>query len=753
MGDENLFSWRHCMAKNHTRAGSQPTDETTSTWFDGEINQVRMSSSALPNAALLAVPGGSNNPHVVAYWQLNSSEVAGGGSSILDLATNVGQGVLTGSAPVPASEDDLLVEGPLVGALSFSNAVPPGSMFNPDYPYNGGSQSWDAGEVLSLGGDVAFDPSLYGNELSTPSFTEEIFFKANPTNASAVYDQKQTLIFNHHTSAYCILQINEDGPTGDLTFFSYNGGFPAIRITTALNHGERFDDGNWHYAACRFDAVSTNMSLYVVNQDGTYLKENLPLTSPLLDNNNPADTYIGNDENLSTPFDGLINQVRMTDVALQDQELLAIPPPPCIPAVVFTSPVSATNYVDDVATFSASGGGTTPGYQWRFNGANIAGQTNATLVIFPVQTTNAGNYDLIVSTPCSGLTATSAVASLTVIPSVAPVVNIARWSMESQILVPGGFNGIADSDTNGQSVYDLITFNAGDGGNVPLTNDVAPSAMFINGNNAGTNSFDAAVLAGADGAVFYPQNLFGDVLDFQTSFSLEVFFKTLGNQSAAGKMELVAQGSDAGPFRYGVDLNEAGSGFVTFALENGSYQTTSLTNANYADGNWHYLLAKYDSLGNQMILTVANADGTAMTVTRPLPSGFSPLYGANTGNMFIGRYNYAWNPPVDDPRNFIGMIDELQVSSGLVTPSTGQLGYVPSVITPHITSIALSSGTVTIKFTGNASDPASVFTLVGSSTINGTYSALSASITALGSGNFQAVIATGGSAEFYRIKR
>jgi hypothetical protein len=108
----------------------------------------------------------------------------------------------------------------------------------------------------------------------------------------------------------------------------------------------------------------------------------------------------------------------------------------------------------------------------------------------------------------------------------------------------------------------------------------------------------------------------------------------------------------------------------------------------------------------------------------------------------------------DDHRNFVGAIDEVQVSQGLVTPGSGQLGFLPGgVITPQITGISVSGGTVTIKFTGSPADAASAFTLVGSSTVHGTYSALSANIASLGSGSFQATIATSGSAEFYRIKR
>jgi hypothetical protein len=706
------------------------------------------------------------NLTTIAYWQFNNENTTppelSGEPAILDLATNVGQGVLNGSASnynVSASVDNLVVEGPLGGNMVFSNVVPPSSMFNPAYSYKPGTASWDAGQIP--GGDVAFPYDVYGNELSTPSYTAEIYFKSDATNSA-----KQTLIFNHHTSAYCILQINEDGDTGDLTFFSYNGGFPAIRITAAQNGGHRFDDGKWHYAACRYDAGTQNMSLYAYNQDGTYVIQSLPNTAQLMPGG-PGYTIIGNDENDALPYDGLINQVRMSDVALADGELLAVPPPPCVPPAVFTPPASTTNYIDGVANFSADAGGSNPQYQWQFNGTSLAGQTNANLQIFPVQTTNAGNYSIVVSTECSGLSVTSTPATLTVIPSTAPVVNIARWSMEFQDTVPNNmgvptFAGIDDSKTNsGQGVYttgtlaasvdDLIMFNGLPGGPVTLNTNVPPTAMFINGNNGGTNSYDASAITNVDGGLFFPQDQYGNEFSFQTSFSVELFFKSYGDQSAGNKMELLDQAGDNGFFRYGLVVNEAGPGAVRFAVNNGqTIQTVDLTNVNYADGNWHYALAQYDAVNNAITLTVANNNGTDSTATAMLPAGFSPLPAGNDGNMFIGRNTYQM---AQDPRTFIGLIDEVQVSSGIVTSSTGQLGYAPMIVTPHITSISVSGGTVTIKFTGSSADAPSAFTLVGSSTVSGTYSALSATITSLGSGNFQATIATSGATEFYRIKR
>jgi hypothetical protein len=411
-------------------------------------------------------------------------------------------------------------------------------------------------------------------------------------------------------------------------------------------------------------------------------------------------------------------------------------------------------------------GGTSPQYQWQFNGTPIPNQTNTALTIFPIQSTNAGNYDVVVSNAAGSVTSAPP-AMLTVILTTKPIVNIARWSMEAQVTTTNtagvpAFQGIFDSDiATGQGIYsnggvpasedDLITFN-GAGGNIALSNSVPPTGMFINGNNGGTNSYDASSLAAVDGGLFFPQDQYGNEFSFQTSFSVELFFKTFGDQSANGEMELLYQGD--GFFRYGLIVNEAGPGSVRFAVNNGhTIQTVDLTNANFADGNWHYAMAQYNALANAITLTVVNSNGSDASATAALPTGFSPLPQGDDGNMFIGRNTYADAADGGDPRTFIGLSDEVQVSSGLVTPSTGQLGYVPTVVTPHITSIAVSGGIVTIKFTGGATDPASAFTLVGSPTVNGTYSALAATITSLGSGNFQATIAMSGSTEFYKIKR
>ena len=62
-------------------------------------------------------------------------------------------------------------------------------------------------------------------------------------------------------------------------------------------------------------------------------------------------------------------------------------------------------------------------FQWQKNGANLAGQTNVNLPLYPVTVANSGSYTLIATTPCGGISATS--APIVVIGE--PAVTYARW--------------------------------------------------------------------------------------------------------------------------------------------------------------------------------------------------------------------------------------------------------------------------------------------------------------------------------------
>jgi len=84
------------------------------------------------------------------------------------------------------------------------------------------------------------------------------------------------------------------------------------------------------------------------------------------------------------------------------------------PPVIVAHPQPVTAVRDQTATFSVTVGGTPPfNFQWRLNGLDLADQTNSTLVIFPVKTSDAGNYSVVVINTAGGVQ--SANAALTVL--------------------------------------------------------------------------------------------------------------------------------------------------------------------------------------------------------------------------------------------------------------------------------------------------------------------------------------------------
>lgn len=83
---------------------------------------------------------------------------------------------------------------------------------------------------------------------------------------------------------------------------------------------------------------------------------------------------------------------------------------------ISSQPLAVTNSVGGVATFAVTATGTAPlRYQWRYNGAAMTGETNATLNLLNLTTNQAGLYSVVVSNSVSF--ATSLNAALTVSPS------------------------------------------------------------------------------------------------------------------------------------------------------------------------------------------------------------------------------------------------------------------------------------------------------------------------------------------------
>ena len=83
------------------------------------------------------------------------------------------------------------------------------------------------------------------------------------------------------------------------------------------------------------------------------------------------------------------------------------------PPLIVSQPQPVTAIRDQSATFNVTAGGTPPfSYQWRFNGVSLAGQTNFSLVIFPVRTNDAGAYSVLVQNAAGTSASASALLSV-----------------------------------------------------------------------------------------------------------------------------------------------------------------------------------------------------------------------------------------------------------------------------------------------------------------------------------------------------
>ncbi len=90
-----------------------------------------------------------------------------------------------------------------------------------------------------------------------------------------------------------------------------------------------------------------------------------------------------------------------------------------LPPSITTQPQSRTNVSGTAATFSATAAGSDPlSYQWQSNGANIPGATDTNLTLLTVQSTDAGNYRLVVTNSVGAVTSTVAVLTVWLPPAI-----------------------------------------------------------------------------------------------------------------------------------------------------------------------------------------------------------------------------------------------------------------------------------------------------------------------------------------------
>ena len=294
---------------------------------------------------------------------------------------------------------------------------------------------------------------------------------------------------------------------------------------------------------------------------------------------------------------------------------LTVYPPP----TVTMQPQSLTVTQGLSATFSVAVSGTPPfGYQWQFVGANLAGATNATLVVTNVQLVQAGNYCVTVANPAGAVT--SSAALLIVVPPT--ITNLPTWqdlvvhlTFDTNLLDSSGRGNHAFAVGSPNFVPGFIgaqAFNpyTGTNGSTNFASFGTPPDLFF----GVTNDFSLAFWARL------PTNAWSGSSYFEPPFICNKNFETyasVGWTLAAGP-----GGRFEWNYSEGTPTNYFGPG------------------GTFGNPVWHHLAVTFQRAGNG----IAYVDGVPVSTNSLLPGGQTIDSGlpTNLGNDGTGDYPSAY---------------------------------------------------------------------------------------------------------------
>ena len=388
--------------------------------------------------------------------------------------------------------------------------------------------------------------------------------------------------------------------------------------------------GVWYHLAGTYDSSSGYVNLYVngVLEGSAYA--GFPLdygTRPVFIGTTGQPGWDGR-------MQGTVDEVSIYNRALSSDEIASIysagsagkcPGP--FPPGITVQPTNQTVVVGGTATFTVMAGGTPPlSYQWNFNGTNISGATNTLLTLTNVQSSQAGNYAVLVTNILGSVLSSNAVLTANSPPPCVPA--------------PSGLVGWWPGEGNANDV----TGN----NNGTLVNDVD----FAPGEVGQAFSFD-----GANGYVSIPDSPLLDSLT--TSITIELWLKT--DQVTSDWTGIVTKGNSAWRLQA-----TPGANTVDFTVSVSAGDLTGSRSIN--DGQWHHVAGVYD--GTNMFLYVDGTLDVSMPATGLIPQNSDPLA--------IGANVQAYVPPCgcNEPGYFFnGLIDEVSIYNRALTAQEIQAIY------------------------------------------------------------------------------
>jgi hypothetical protein len=232
--------------------------------------------------------------------------------------------------------------------------------------------------------------------LRPTNFTLEAWIKIDAMDTPGTANPGvQFYVFKQNSRAYFFegYWLGKSRATGTDTFIfgvsSAAGDFVPVRSAT-------IQTGVWyHVAAVR---GSNYIQLYTNGQFAAHAPVNFPQdygNQPLYFGSSGQPAY-------DSKLKGQLDEISIYDRALSPPEIAAIfaagAAAKCKEPNIISQPQSAAVPLGASTNFTVLATEFSPlSYQWRFNGINIAGATNATLVLFGLQLANAGNYSVVIT--------------------------------------------------------------------------------------------------------------------------------------------------------------------------------------------------------------------------------------------------------------------------------------------------------------------------------------------------------------------
>jgi hypothetical protein len=150
------------------------------------------------------------------------------------------------------------------------------------------------------------------------------------------------------------------------------------------------------------------------------------------------------------------------------------------PPVLTSQPQGLTVTNGELASFTVTATGTPPiSFQWRRNGTDVPGGTNATLSLASVQASDAGNYSVLASNPAGQVTSAPAVLRVLVSPTITAI-ELAGASAKISFSTEAGLSYTVEfKNTPDAPAWTALGPVAGTGGVVVVTDAAATASSRI----------------------------------------------------------------------------------------------------------------------------------------------------------------------------------------------------------------------------------------------------------------------------------